>query len=235
MNQKLKNFYAQPRGIRNNNPGNIRKGAKWQGLVMSHEEMDTAFAEFRDPTWGVRALATTLITYQDRYNLDTVKDIIARWAPPVENNTDRYVSEVCRMTGFIEDEPLDMHRYEALCPLVEAIIRHECGKGPLATKNTWYDRDVIDTGLQRAGVVNSTALVARVPMTKETVAATGTASLGAAQLADVAPQVMTALDSQQEQLSSGSIVRIVLGVMTIALAAYIAYSQIKKHQSGVVA
>jgi phosphotransferase system glucose/maltose/N-acetylglucosamine-specific IIC component len=74
-----------------------------------------------------------------------------------------------------------------------------------------------------------------VPVTKETVAATGTAGLGVAQIADVAPQVITALDSQQDHLSSGSYVRMFIGIATIAVAVYIAYSQVKKHQAGVVA
>jgi hypothetical protein len=83
--------------------------------------------------------------------------------------------------------------------------------------------------------VKSAAVVAAVPVTKETVAATGTASVGVAQLADVAPQVMQAVDSQQDHLNSGSWVRIIMGVATIGLAVYIAWSQVKKHQQGVVA
>lgn len=225
-----------PRGIRNNNPGNIENdGDKWQGLVMEVERTDTRFAQFKDPTWGVRALAAILIKYQDKYDINTVQGVINRWAPSSENKTVDYVTAVCHACGFGPTEPLDLHRYEALQPIVEAIIRHENGRGPKATLNSWYDRATIDTGLQRAGVVKQSAVVAKVPMTKETVAATGTAGLGVAQIADVAPQIMQAIDSQQEHLSSGSIVRIVFGVATIALAASIAYSQIKKHQAGVVA
>jgi hypothetical protein len=226
---------SRPRGIRNNNPGNIERGAKWQGLKMKIEEIDDRFAEFIDPSWGVRALATVLITYQDKYKINSISGIIHRWAPDNENDTVAYISQVARLTGFGANEKLDLHRYEALQPLVEAIIRHENGKGPKSTVNTWYDRATIDTGLQRAGVVKRSAEVGKVPVTKETVAASGTAVVGAAQIADVAPQVITALDSQQDHLSSGSILRMVIGVMTIGLAVFIAYSQVKKHQAGVVA
>jgi hypothetical protein len=226
-----------PRGIRNNNPGNIdfHENVKWQGLVMNMERTDERFCQFKDPTWGVRAIAVILINYQDKHRINTVRDIVNRWAPSVENNTVGYITAICNATGFGAVEPLDLHRYEALCPLVEAIIRHENGIGPKATPNTWYDRTVIDAGLQRAGVVKPAPVIAAVPVTKETAAATGSAAIGIAQIADVAPQVMQAIDSQQDHLSSGSYVRIAFAVMSIALAATIAYSQVKKHQAGVVA
>jgi len=224
-----------PRGIRNNNPGNIRIGDKWQGLVMSMERKDADFCEFKDPTWGIRALAATLITYQDRYKINTIDGIIKRWAPPIENNTQEYINAVSRLTRFGAHDTLDLHRYEAMQPILEAIIRHENGRGPLGTINTWYDRQTIDAGLQRAGIVNQATVIAKVPVTKETVGASATGAVGVAQLADVAPQVMAVVDNQQSHLSSGSIVRIVLGVLTIAFAVYIAYSQVKKHQVGVVA
>lgn len=225
-----------PRGIRNNNPGNIDKGAnKWQGLdPAANLKNESRFAVFKDATWGIRALAITLITYQDKYAICTVRDIIARWAPPNENDTLAYAGAVCKQTGFALDEILNMHDYTYLCPIVEAIIRHENGRGPKTTPNTWYNRSEIDTGLQRAGVVKKTATVAAVPVTKETVGATGSAGLGVAQLADVAPQVMTAMDSQQDHLNSGSWVRIFFGVAMIGVAVFIAYSQVKKHQQGVV-
>lgn len=226
-----------PRGIRNHNPGNIdfNPNTKWQGLVMDLERTDERFCQFRDATWGIRAMARVLITYQDKYGLNTVRGIINRWAPPVENNTSGYVAAVCNATGFHADEALDLQRYEALCPLVEAIIRHENGVGPLANPNTWYTREVIDAGLERAGVVKPVRAVAAMPMTKETVAASTTGTLGVAQVADVAPQVMHAVSSQQEELSSGEIMRMVMAILMIGLAVTIAYSQVKKHQSGVVA
>lgn len=221
------------RGIRCNNPGNIRLGAKWQGLA--DEQTDKDFCVFKDPTWGIRAMATTLITYQDRYNINTIAGIIARWAPTNENDTAAYIVQVCRNSGIEQNHVLNLHLYDDLRPVVEAIIRHECGAGPLKTPNTWYDDATIKVGLQRAGVVKTAAVVAAVPVTKETVAASGTATLGVAQLAEVAPQVQAAMDSASDHISSGSIVRICFGVATIALAGYIAYSQVKKHQTGVVA
>lgn len=223
-----------PRGIRNNNPGNIRDGNdKWQGLA--DIDTDTSFAVFKDPTWGIRALASILVTYQDKHKLRTIRGIINRWAPPKENNTIAYINAVAKACGVAADEIIDLHTYATMCPLVEAIIRHENGLGPKSTPNTWYDRATVDAGLARAGIVKPAEEIAKIPVTKETVAATGTAGLGVAQIADVAPHVIQAMESQQDHLTSGSYVRMFIGVATIAVAVYIAYAQVKKHQAGVVA
>ena len=230
------NTNTKPRGIRNNNPGNIEKGNdKWQGLDPNPQPIDSRFAQFKDPTWGIRALAVILINYQDKYSLRTISSIIGRWAPANENDTAAYAESVSRATNLGLTETLDLHTYAHLRPIVEAIIRHENGRGPLTTANTWYDDATIDTALQRAGVVKPAAVVAAVPVTKETVAATGTAAVGGAQIADVAPQIVSAFNSQQEHLTSGNWVSVIIGVITIGFALVIAYSQIKKHQHGVVA
>jgi hypothetical protein len=232
----MKAKIAIPRGIRNNNPGNIDKGKdKWQGLDPSPAAVDPRFCQFKDPTWGIRALAVIIITYQDKHDIHTIRDVINRWAPSNENDTIAYTDAVCRACGRSPVERLDFHTYDALKPVVEAIIRHENGQGPLATPNTWYDNATIDTGLQRAGVVQPHPVVAAVPVTKETVAATGTAAVGVAQIADVAPQIVDAFNSQQDHLTSGNWVSIVIGVLTIGFALVVAYSQVKKHQTGVVA
>ena len=54
----------QPRGIRNNNPGNIRHGANWQGLNPNGRNIDSAFCVFESPVFGIRALAKVLINYK---------------------------------------------------------------------------------------------------------------------------------------------------------------------------
>lgn len=223
-----------PRGIRNFNPGNIRKGNdKWQGL--SESQPDSSFATFVEPTMGIRALAVTLITYFDKYNLNTIRSIVNRWAPPVENDTASYVDQVCASTGFSATQTLDLHTYEHLCPLVQAIIRHENGKGPLSTINTWYEQATIDSAMTKAGVPKRATAVNKVPVTTETVAATGTAGVGVGAIADAAPQIIATVQGQESHLSSGSWFRIAIGVATIILALTVAYAQVKKYKQGVVA
>jgi len=133
-----------PRGIRNHNPGNIRRSADaWQGLAK--DQNDAEFFQFVEPKYGIRAIARLLIAYQDRIGLRTVEGIISRWAPPVENQTSAYVAHVAAALGVGPTEPLDVHDYRVLRPLVEAIIRHENGCQP-------YSDAVIVAGLVLAGV-----------------------------------------------------------------------------------
>lgn len=132
-----------PRAVRNCNPGNIRKGAPWQGL--SDVQDDPDFCTFSSPKWGFRAMGILLVTYQDRYRLGTVRQLIGRWAPPSENQTGAYVGDVARLTNFEPDEQLDMHNYEDLKPVVKAIATHESGK--------WLFTDIeLEAGLRAAGI-----------------------------------------------------------------------------------
>lgn len=228
-----------PRGIRNNNPGNIELGAPWQGL--SKTQTDGRFAQFDTPAYGIRAIARVLITYQDKRQardgspIDTVREIIERWAPASENDVDAYVTAVRRAMFGDPNLPvryLDVHKYHIMKPLVEAIIRHENGKGPLNTANSWYDAATIDEGLRMAGIRQDVVEVAKVPVTRETIGASAGVTVGAAQIVDALPAVSSAMSDSEDHFTSGSIVRIVFGVITIAVAVYIAYSQVKKHQSG---
>ena len=84
----------QPRGIRNNNFGNLRRSSdKWQGL--RPVQTDPEFFQFTAPEWGYRALIKTLQTYRNKYGLQTIAELISRWAPPTENHTSAYIAAVC--------------------------------------------------------------------------------------------------------------------------------------------
>jgi hypothetical protein len=83
-----------PRGIRNNNPLNIRLVAKnrWQGRVPPKHNSDGAFEQFHDPIMGLRAAAVLLIAHYDRRHLDTIRKLVAVWAPlkrPLARRTTR--------------------------------------------------------------------------------------------------------------------------------------------------
>lgn len=122
------------RGIRNNNPGNIRVGAKWQGRAAKHEmtpeqKREEAFVVFQSPEWGIRAIVKILQTYQRVHGIDTVQGIISRWAPPSENITGSYVRAVTRALNVASDTPLVLGTH-TLKLLVTAIIQHENGEQP---------------------------------------------------------------------------------------------------------
>jgi hypothetical protein len=144
------------RGIRNNNPGNIdRNATKWQGMA-ADQSGDKRFIVFTSPQYGIRALARTLLTYQSKYRLDTVRKIINRWAPPVENDTGAYVAAVAKSCGVGPDDPVDCDEISIMLPLVKAIITHENGKNP-------YSDALILEGLHMAGIVDAPTPVALTP------------------------------------------------------------------------
>lgn len=117
------------RGIRNNNPGNIRKSAEaWQGLAP--EQTDSAFFQFVSMPYGVRAMVKILRNYSTRYGLNTVQGIINRWAPPVENNTSAYVNAVAGALQVSPTAPLNLDNADTIFTLVRAIISHENGRIP---------------------------------------------------------------------------------------------------------
>ena len=95
-----------PRGLRNNNPLNIRRsGDKWQGLRVLQE--DREFFQFSEMKWGWRAAFRLLChTYYGKYKLRTIRDIITRWAPPKENNTEAYIRRVTDRIGIGPDREL---------------------------------------------------------------------------------------------------------------------------------
>lgn len=114
------------RGLRNNNPGNIRlSGDQWQG--MSATQTDGAFVQFDSMVYGIRAIAKILQKYHYTYGLGSVSEIIGRWAPQSENNTAAYAYAVADFLGVSPDDRLDFSAPSTMFGLVAAIIRHENG------------------------------------------------------------------------------------------------------------
>lgn len=118
------------RGLRNNNPGNIRHSKSiWLG--QSEIQPDVSFVTFDTMAYGCRALGVTLLHYQSIYGLHTVREIINRWAPPNENNTNEYIRNVCIEMSVAPDVGLDLkyHNGFDLIELVSAIVNHENFRG----------------------------------------------------------------------------------------------------------
>ncbi|MDS0789221.1 structural protein [Proteus vulgaris] len=120
------------RGERNNNPGNIRHGSKWQGL--SVEQTDKDFCQFISPEYGIRAIYKLLQTYQKKYGLNTIKTIINRYAPPNENNTIDYINRASKEIGIGIDTPINTQLKNVTIPLAIAIVNIELGYQPYSEK-----------------------------------------------------------------------------------------------------
>lgn len=126
------------RGIRNNNPGNIRVSKdQWEGMTGD----DGAFVTFDSPESGVRALGKNLLSY-GRQGYDSIEKIINRWAPPNENDTQAYIDSVVAATGIPATQSLDLSDPDTLSSLAQAISFHETGSR--------YDPEVYQKGVERA-------------------------------------------------------------------------------------
>lgn len=132
-----------PRGIRNNNPGNIeRTKEKWVGMAKD-QSGDPRFIVFDAPVYGIRALAKVLLNYQRKYGIRSIYEAISRWAPPEENDTESYAKAVAKAAGVEADAAVDFEDMRIMVPMVTAIIRHENGQQP-------YGEDVIMDGVRMA-------------------------------------------------------------------------------------
>lgn len=125
--EPIKQLVSGPRGIRNNNPGNIDrvKGTTWAGAA-ADQSGDPRFVVFTAPEYGIRAMARILRTYRGR-GLNTIQKIISTWAPSKENPTAGYITAVSGEVGLAPNVVVP----DAAIPrLIAAIIRHENGIQP---------------------------------------------------------------------------------------------------------
>ena len=115
------------RGLRNNNPLNIRRGkTRWKGEIPQSSSPrggreGVAFVRFTTLEHGIRAAYQILDTYRRKYHAVCIEDIITRWAPPSENDTGAYIRSVCRLTGFGGKERLTEAEWPALVKAMAVI------------------------------------------------------------------------------------------------------------------
>lgn len=229
------------RAVRNNNPGNIEKNPEWQGLMPLEEMTDaqrneSRFAVFKSPTWGFRAMGRNLITYQDKRRaadgsvIDTVREIITRWAPPkrqlpdgtfvVENDTEAYIKRVCALTGFEDSDTLDMHLYAHVAPVVKAIATVECG-------GWFFDDAELEEGMRLAGVVKQKALAESSTIKATTVA---TAATGLGLVAEAVQQIAPATGVIREVASYAPQAAMAFVIILGCYVIYKLYSDWKRQQ-----
>ena len=134
-----------PRGLRNNNPGDIETGDTWQGMIGS----DPPFVIFQDVSWGIRAMATDLLNKINKGE-NTITDIITIYAPPSENDTAAYIAAVSADMGVDSGAvlPMDQPTFHSL---IRAIMNHELGD----SYSAMITDDDIDQGI---GMVKNSLL-----------------------------------------------------------------------------
>ena len=164
------------RGTRNFNPGNIERTAtRWQGMS-DDQSRDSRFIQFDHEKWGIRAIARILITYQDKRlakdgsPIDSIQEVIDRWAPPHENPTDAYAAHIGIVMSTGVNDFIDICDYDTMFHLVKAIIHFENGVQP-------YSDDTINQGLRLAGIDVPVKPLSKSRTIKGASAATATTSL----------------------------------------------------------
>lgn len=126
-----------PRGIRNNNPGNLRS---WGDMPR-----EDGFARFPTPEAGLAAMIKNLQVQQSKHGLNTIAGIIGRWAPPNENDTAGYVGNVSKQTGFGAHQPLDLTDKKTVAPLISSMIRQE-------GNSAGYSKDMVEKAVTQVVV-----------------------------------------------------------------------------------
>ena len=121
---------ASIRGIRNNNPFNIRKGSTWKGERPNQSDPD--FEEFTSMEMGIRAGLKLIRNHVtgfggQRKPMNSIAKLIAVWAPPIENNTVEYVRTVSRLTGIPKTRTIFPDDRRALLAIAKAMTKVECG------------------------------------------------------------------------------------------------------------
>lgn len=129
MNQSQQGVQrGMTRGERNHNPLNIRRspGTRWLGQCP--RQYDREFVQFQSDLFGFRAAFRILRTYIRLQQLDTLRGIIYRWAPPEDgNNTESYVATVSRLSDVPAGRHIAFEDEEVLVAIVAAMARVESG------------------------------------------------------------------------------------------------------------
>lgn len=145
MDLTNKNFKS--RGLRNNNPFNLRKSAnKWQGKIKG---TDPSFETFDSVENGIRAGMIDIINDISLKNQNTLKSLFATFAPEHENDTAAYIKHVSAVTGRGADDVLNPNKQidaNFLYKLAAAIIAKE----NLASEYKAIDTATIQEGVRRA-------------------------------------------------------------------------------------
>ena len=123
----------RPRGLRNCNPGNIilppkerMDRDKFNGEI--RPSRDKKFRTFVNNAYGYRAMHYLLRRYKNSYQLNTLEQMIYRWAPPTDNNkTEAYIDFVAKRAGIGRKDIVDVSNMTVMCRIVEAMATMECG------------------------------------------------------------------------------------------------------------
>lgn len=225
---------AMPFGIRANNPGNLKfTRDRWQGLddppFVVNKGSGKKFFRFKSPAYGIRAVARTLITYQDKRladdgsAIDTVREIVTRWAPPEFNDTESYITDVLKRAKINRGAHVDLDDFDTMEAIVKAIIHHENGCQP-------YSRAILRKGLVLAGVEVEEAVVMKKSATMKATKVAGAAT-GLTMAAEYAQQAQVVLPVIERVMH---LAPWILGAVVFAALGWVAWTRWSEaHEEGI--
>ena len=115
------------RGLRNNNPGNIRIGnSAWMGKIPVSQNTDGSFEQFETWVYGLRAMIKLIRNYIYDGN-DSINKIISKYAPTSENNTHAYINFVVSRSGILSNKQLDPNNKTDFRKIIKAMVEQELG------------------------------------------------------------------------------------------------------------
>lgn len=188
-----------PRGIRNNNPGNVEHSPSNKWLGLADNPSDGRYCRFDNPRYGIRAFVLLLLKYQTEYRLKTISAMLNRYAPRQDNNaTDAYIEHVAKAAGVTGKTPVSIRDFRTAKAIVTAIIEFENGMQP-------YPEALIVEGIAAAGVTtDAETTVGNVkPVIKSTEQiAVGSAAVGTGGMAGL-EWLKTQVENNQTQIIDG--------------------------------
>ncbi|WP_301093392.1 hypothetical protein [Turicimonas muris] len=136
-------------GYKGCNPLNIRATTdKWQGAIGQNEK---GYLIFSSPVDGIRAAAKVLKNYDSKYGINTIEEIVSRFAPASENPTGEYIQNVVKATGYKAQEKLDLKNPEVMQKLIQAMMNQEIG-------GVAYSEETISAGVRAGLGIETSAL-----------------------------------------------------------------------------
>lgn len=145
MPSNFLNYPNYPKGLRNNNPGNLRPlpSGQWQGEIKPSDH--TGFSRFSDVSWGLRAMITDITGDIVKDGLNTLTKLINQYAPASDNNnTTAYIKAVSDSTGIPPDAIIKPDR-NTIEKIIKGKLKVELGQS-YAAKIT---QDDINTAFDR--------------------------------------------------------------------------------------
>lgn len=233
-----------PRGVRLNNPLNLREyeGDKTVWLYERATDDDKEFEEFDIPEGGYRAASINFRTYKNKHGIDTPRALVSKWAPPkgkdatgktYYQDTQAYITVVCNALSVDHDSTIDLENWDTVFALLKAMARHENGPAPKGwegrTDGTWHSDAVILRGMELARVQRGTVTqqVTQSPTVQSAaVSVAGGAVLGVSEMLKIAEAGKGFSD-----VDTMSIVRIAVVIVIVIGSLYI-INRRREHAKG---